>query len=88
MMLETQAKDRIVPSKIKYIKDSDILFIHLSPFLYYYGDEVSNGFYIIRRDNDDSVLGFQIMDYSTHSPDAVREFLSSAGYETEYLPKV
>lgn len=88
MMLATQTtQNRIAPNKVKYLRDADILFIHLSPFLYYYGDEVQDGMYVIRRDKDDHILGFQILDYSKRTPEQIRSLLSSEGYEMINLPQ-
>lgn len=88
MMPATQTiKNRIAPDKVKYVRDSDVLFIYLSPFLYYYGDEVQDGMYVIRRDKDNGILGFQILDYSKRSPEQIRGLLSSEGYELASLPQ-
>ena len=88
MMPATQTiKNRIAPDKVKYVRDSDVLFIHLSPFLYYYGDEVQDGMYVIRRDKDNGILGFQILDYSKRTPEQIRGLLSSEGYELASLPQ-
>ena len=85
-MLTTVQK--IPRNSVKYVRRSDILFIHLSPFTHFYGDEIEDNFFVIRRDGDDSILGFQILDYSRYSPEQVREFLSSEGYEIDALPEV
>lgn len=88
MMPATQTtQNRIAPDKVKYVRDADILFIRLSPFLYYYGDEVQDGMYVIRRDKDNGILGFQILDYSKRSPEQIRGLLSSEGYELASLPQ-
>ena len=80
-------RNRIAQDKVKYIRDSAMLFIHLSPFLYYYGDEVQDGMYVIRRDKDNRILGFQILDYSKRTPEQIRGLLSSEGYELASLPQ-
>ena len=77
----------LAPDKVKYVRDADILFIRLSPFLYYYGDEVQDGMYVIRRDKDNGILGFQILDYSKRSPEQIRGLLSSEDYELASLPQ-
>jgi uncharacterized protein YuzE len=71
---------------IKYIKDTDILFIHLAPWVYYYGDEVADGVFVMRSDKDDRILGFEILDYSRKNSEQIKELLASEGFEIEAFP--
>jgi hypothetical protein len=58
----------------------------LSPWVYYYGDEIADGVFVMRSDRDDRVLGFEIMDYSHKNHDQIQRLLANEGLEIEALP--
>ena len=78
---------KIIPNNVNYVRNSDILFIHLEPFTHFYGDEADDNFFVMRSEKDDRILGFQILDYSRHAPSKIQAFLLSEGYELDSMPK-
>ncbi|GHV50256.1 hypothetical protein FACS1894216_02110 [Synergistales bacterium] len=85
-MLENKKDNKIASNAVSYMPDSDILFVRIAPFFHYYGDEISDNFFVIRRDNDDTVLGFEVLDYSRWDVRKIQALFKDEGFEVEGLP--